>query len=173
MTAIRRHKLLDEMIGYLIEVIDQDEEVYNVLHGTIGMSNAEIRECGLDFLDGYFQTECDRDRLMQKIEHCYQRRKRKWSQMTPEQILDEIDEIHAASVVYRIITRCGVSEDDANWLVRFRNPLAVVSDAWQYANDLDSVICESRIDGLITELRDRGDAEEDYTMDDDASPQEN
>lgn len=173
MTAIRRHKLLDEMIGYLIEVIDQDEEVYNVLHGTIGMSNAEIRECGLDFLDGYFQTESDRDRLMQKIEHCYQRCRRKWSQMTPEQILDEIDEIHAASVVYRVLTRRGVSEDDASWLVRFRNPLAVVSDAWQYANDLDSVICESRIDGLITDIRDRGDAEEDYAMDDDAPPQEN
>ena len=152
MTAIRRQKLLDEMIGYLIEVIDQDEEVYNVLHGTIGMSNAEIRECGLDFLDSYFQTENDRDRLMQKIEHCYQRCRRKWSQMTPEQILDEIDEIHAASVVYR-----------------FRNPLAVVSDAWQYANDLDSVICESRIDGLITDIRDRGDAEEDYAMDDDGA----
>ena len=173
MTAIRRQKLLDEMIGYLIEVIDQDEEVYNVLHGTIGMSNAEIRECGLDFLDSYFQTESDRDRLMQKIEHCYQRRRRKWSQMAPEQILAKIDEIHAATVVYRVLTRRGVSEDDASWLVRFRNPLAVVSDAWEYANDLDSIICEERLDVLITELRDRGDAEEDYAMDDDAPPQEN
>jgi hypothetical protein len=169
MTAIRRQKLLDEMLGYLAELIDQDEELYNVLHGTIGMTNAEIRECGLDFLDGYFQTESDRDRLMQKIEHCYQRCRRKWSQMTPEQILDEIDEIHAASVVYRIITRCGVSEDDASWLVRFRNPLAVVSDAWQLSNDIDSVICESRMDGLIAELHDRGDAEQDYAMDDDGA----
>ena len=169
MTAIRRHKLLDEMIGYLIEVIDQDEEVYNVLHGTIGMSNAEIRECGLDFLDGYFQTESDRDRLMQKIEHCYQRRRRKWSQMASEQILDEIDEIHAVSVVYRVITRCGVSEDDASWLVRFRNPLILISDAWQLFNDMDSCICEERLDALITEVRDRGNAEEDYVMEDDGA----
>ena len=89
--------------------------------------------------------------------------------MTPEQILDEIDEIHAVSVVYRVITRSGVSEDDTRWLVRFRNPLAVVSDAWQYANDMDSIICEERLDYLITELRDRGDAEEDYAMDDDGA----
>ena len=169
MTAIRRHKLLNEMISYIAEVIDQDEELYNILHGTFAMTNAEIRECGINFLDDYFQADSDKDRLMQKIEHCYQRCRRKWSQMTPEQILDEIDEIHAVSVVYRIITRSGVSEDDTRWLVRFRNPLAVVSDAWQYANDLDSVICESRIDGLITDIRDRGDAEEDYAMDDDGA----
>ena len=173
MTAIRRQKLLDVLLGYLVEVIDQDEEIYDVLHGTIGMTNAEIRECGLDFLDAYFQTESDQDRLMQKIEHCYQQRRRKWSQMAPEQILARVDEIHAATVVYRVLTRRGVTEDDASWLVRFRNPLAVVSDAWQYANDMDSIICESRMDGLITDIRDRGDAEEDYAMDDDAPPQEN
>ena len=173
MTAIRRQKLLDEMIGYLIEVIDQDEEVYNVLHGTIGMSNAEIRECGLDFLDGYFQTETDQERLMQKIEHSYRTFQVKWSKMTPEQIINTIDEVYAVTVVNRVLTRRGVSEDDASWLVRFRDPLAVVSDAWEYANDLDSIICEERLDVLITELRDRGDAEEDYAMDDDAPPQEN
>lgn len=173
MTAVRRHKLLNEMISYLVEAIDQDEEIYNVLHGTIGMTNAEIRECGIDFLDSYFQTESDQDRLMQKIEHCYQRCRRKWSQMTPEQILEEIDEIHAATVVYRIITRRGVTEDDASWLVRFRNPLVVVSDMWQYANDLDSIICEERLDYLITELRDRGNAEEDYVMEDDEPQKEN
>ena len=104
MTAIRRHKLLNEMISYIAEVIDQDEELYNILHGTFGMTNAEIRECGINFLDDYFQADSDKDRLMQKIEHCYQRCRRKWSQMTPEQILDEIDEIHAVSVVYRVIT---------------------------------------------------------------------
>ena len=170
MTAIRRQKLLDEMLGYLAELIDQDEELYNVLHGTIGMTNAEIRECGLDYLDPYFQTESDRDRLMQKIEHGYQRCKRKWSQMTPEQILDEIDEIHAATAVYRILTRRGVSEDDASWLVRFRNPLIVVSDEWQQANDIDCFICEERLDVLITDLRDRGDAESNYVMDDEPEP---
>ena len=173
MTAIRRQQIMSAMFNYLAERIDQDEEIYNVLHGVIGMTHEEIRDCGLFYLVSFFQPETDQDRLMQKIEHCYQRCRRKWSQMTPEQILEEIDEIHAATVVFRVLTRRGVNEDDASWLVRFRNPLAVVSDAWQYANDLDSIICESRVDGLITDIRDRGDAEEDYAMDDDAQPQEN
>ncbi len=170
MTAIRRQKLLDEMLGYLAELIDQDEELYNVLHGTIGMTNAEIRECGLDYLDPYFQTESDSDRLMQKIESRYQALRRMWSKMTPEQILNNIDEVYAATAVYRILTRRGVSEDDASWLVRFRNPLIVVSDEWQQANDIDCFICEERLDVLITDLRDRGDAESNYVMDDEPEP---
>ena len=169
MTAIRRHKLLNEMIGYIAEVIDQDEELYNILHGTFGMTNAEIRECGIDYLDDYFQAETDQDRIMQKVEHCYQRCRRKWSKMTPEQILDEIDEIHAVNTVYRILTRQGVTGDGAGWLVRFRNPLIVISDAWQLSNDIDSCICEERLDALITELRDRGNVEEDYVMEDDGA----
>ena len=169
MTAIRRHKLLNEMIGYIAEVIDQDEELYNILHGTFGMTNAEIRECGIGYLDDYFQAETDQDRIMQKVEHCYQRCRRKWSKMTPEQILDEIDEIHAVNTVYRILTRQGVTGDGAGWLVRFRNPLIVISDAWQLSNDIDSCICEERLDALITELRDRGNVEEDYVMEDDGA----
>ena len=173
MTTVRRQQIMSAMFNYLAELIDQDEEIYNVLHGVIGMTHEEIRDCGLFYLVGYFQPETDKDRLMQKIEHGYQRCRRKWSQMTPEQILEEIDEIHAVTVVYRVLTRHGVSEDDASWLVRFRTPLAVVSDAWQYANDMDCIICEERLDVLITELRDRGSAEVDYTMDNDAPPQEN
>ena len=173
MTAIRRQQIMNALFSYLAELIHQDKEIYNVLHGTIGMTHEEITDCGLFYLVGCFQPENDQDRLMQKIEYCYERCKRKWSKMTPEQILEEIDEIYAATVVYRVLTRRGVSEDDASWLVRFRNPLAVVSDAWQYINDLDSIICESRMDGLITDIRDRGDAEEDYAMDDDASLPEN
>ena len=80
-----------------------------------------------------------------------------------------IDEVYAVTAVYRIITRSGVSEDDARWLVRFRNPLIVISDAWQLSNDIDSCICEERLDTLITELRDRGNAEEDYVMEDDGA----
>ena len=169
MTAIRRQQIMRAMFNYLAELIDQDEEIYNVLHGVIGMTHEEIRDCGLFYLIGYFQPETDQDRLMQKIEHRYQERKRKWSKMTPEQILDEIDEIYAVNAVYRIITRSGVPEDDAGWLIRFRNPLIVISDAWQLSNDIDSCICEERLDALITELRDRGNAEEDYVMEDDGA----
>ena len=170
MTTIRRHKLLNEIIGYIAEVIDQDEEIYNVLHGTIGMTHAEIRECGIDYLDDYFQAETDQERLMQKIEHSYQQCKSKWSKMTPEQIINTIDEVYAVTAVYRIISRSGVSEDDASWLVRFRNPLVVVSDAWQLANDIDCLICEERMDALIKDLQDRGDVEADYVMEDEQKP---
>lgn len=169
MTAIRRHKLLNEMISYIAEVIDQDEELYNILHGTFGMTNAEIRECGIDFLDDYFQADSDKDRLMQKIEHSYRAFQVKWSKMTPEQIINTIDEVYAVTVVYRVLTRRGVSEDDASWLARFRNPLIVISDAWQLFNDIDSCICEERMDVLIKDLRDRGNAEEDYVMEDDGT----
>jgi hypothetical protein len=170
MTAVRRQQIMSAMLDYMTELIDQDEEIYNVLHGAIGMTHEEIHECGIDYLDDYFQAESDSDRLMQKIESRYQALRSMWSKMTPEQILNNIDEVFAATAVYRILTRRGVSEDDASWLVRFRNPLIVVSDEWQQANDIDCFICEERLDVLITDLRDRGDAESNYVMDDEPEP---
>ena len=71
MKAERRRRLLDETVGYLVEAIHDDEELFHVLHETLGMTQKEIRECGIDCLDAFFQTDPDYDRLMEKVERCY------------------------------------------------------------------------------------------------------
>lgn len=167
MTSKRKSQLIHNMVGYLIKHINDEALLFDVLYGSFGMSGEEIHEVGIHFLDGYLEPDNSIDRLTEKIEKCYKAYMQKWALCFPDQIIDKIDEIHAVSVAYRILTRRGVSEDNADWLVRFSDPLAVVSDAWMLANDIDDFICEARLEKVIDGLRDRGDAEVEYALDED------
>lgn len=167
MTEERKQQIMGSIFNYLAELIHQDEELYNVLHGAIGMTQEEIRDCGLFYLIGCFRPETAHDRLIHKIERGYRAYMQKWALCFPDQIIDAIDEIHAVSVAYRILSRRGVSKDNADWLVRFSDPLMVVSDAWMVANDIDDWICEDRMEKIVDEMRDRGVDETEYALDED------
>ena len=104
--------------------------------------------------------------LMDKIERCYEEYEAKWLRMTPKQLLFFCEEVYAVTLTHEILALGGVPNDAAGWLLRFKDPLQVISDAWRYANDLDSCMCESRFDALIDEWLDKRDAEEEYTLED-------
>ena len=167
MTSKRKSQLISNMLDYLTELIHDEAELFDVLYGSLGMSGKEIHEVGIDYLDGYLRPGSLCDRLAGKIERGYRAYMQKWALCFPDQIIDAIDEIHAVSVAYRILTRRGVSEDNADWLIRFNDPLMVVSDAWMLANDIDDWICEDRLEKIVDDLRDRGDAEVEYALDED------
>ena len=104
------------------------------------------------------------DRLREKIERCYNEYEAKWLSMTPEQLVYICEEVYAVTLTYKVITREGVPHETVDWLQRFKDPLQVISDAWRYANDMDTVICEAQFDSLIDDLYDKRDAENEYSM---------
>ena len=55
MTGNRSHELLNEAVGWIAEHISDDEELYNSLHMVIGLYDDEIEECGIDYLNQYFE----------------------------------------------------------------------------------------------------------------------
>ena len=167
MKAERRRRLLDETVGYLVEAIHDDEELFHVLHETLGMTQKEIRECGIDCLDAFFQTDPDYDRLMEKVERCYKDFKWMWNtQKYQDEVYEAAGKISAVTVCYRLLKSKALSKESVRWLARFRNPLAVVSDAWELAFDFDRLLAEDRLGMLVEDVRARGNAEEDYELDD-------
>lgn len=57
MTETRKDKLLDSMIDWICEHISNEEDLYLALHNTIGMTNDEISNYGIDGLERYFVEE--------------------------------------------------------------------------------------------------------------------
>ena len=103
-----------------------------------------------------------RVRFEQKIRECFEQYEKGWLQKSPEALIEEADEIAS---VQRMAKELPVTaeERDMEYLLRFKNPLEVVSDRWRNETSMES----QNDDGLsyvLWELRDRQDAEYDYEM---------
>ena len=57
------------------------------------------------------------------------------------------------------------SEEDMEYLLRFKNPLQVVSDYWLAGIDFKNMTIGNDFEKIIFDLRDTGDAEGDYELD--------
>lgn len=65
-----------------------------------------------------------------------------------------------------------VSDEEALYLLRFKNPLEVVSDEWISRNGMDSLAVDDEISHLLWEMQDRGDVEQLYEMEPEASDED-
>ena len=57
MTDKRKEELLNACIGWICEVVSKNEDLYSSLHNVIGLSDSEIEEVGIDYLNEYFTDE--------------------------------------------------------------------------------------------------------------------
>lgn len=57
-----------------------------------------------------------------------------------------------------------VSEEDAEYLLRFKNPLEVVSDEWISRNGMDSLVVDEEMSHILWSLQDMGEAEAFYEL---------
>lgn len=58
------------------------------------------------------------------------------------------------------------------YLLRFYDPLEVVSDEWLSRNGIDSLIVDDEMSHLLWSLQDRGDAEQCYDMEPESSDED-
>ncbi len=65
-----------------------------------------------------------------------------------------------------------VSDEEALYLLRFKNPLEVVSNEWIGRNGMDSLVVDDEINHLLWALQDRGDAEQFYELEPEASEED-
>ena len=124
------------------------------------MTVDEMRECGIEAADAPEQSA--RQRLGQKVASAYEEYQTSWISMTPAELIESAGEIAA---VQRMVAELveNASEDDAEYLLRFKNPLEVVSDAWCSANGPSAVIDEE-LSHILWELSDRRNAETEYEL---------
>lgn len=107
-----------------------------------------------------------RTRLKQKITDNYASFREEWLKLSPAELIDRCEELEAVTRMAQTLPSA-VSEEDAEYLLRFKNPLDVVSDAWISRNGIDTLIVDDEMSHLLWSLRDRGDAEDDYETEDD------
>lgn len=103
-------------------------------------------------------------RLRTRVENNYIFYRENWLQMTPEELVDRCEELEAVTRMAKELPTA-VTEADAEYLLRFRNPLQVVSDGWISRNGMDSLIVDDEMFHLLWSLRDRGCDEDEYELD--------
>ena len=94
----------------------------------------------------------------------YEEFKEKWLQMEPLDLIERCDEIESTTRMMKELPYA-VSEEEAEYLLRFKNPLEVVSSEWLSQNGMDSNIDEE-MSHLLWQLTDRREAEEYFELED-------
>ena len=103
-----------------------------------------------------------RSLLKQKVEDCYKEFYASWLMKQPIDLIERAEEIASIQRMAEEFPSA-VTEEDAEYLLRFKNPLEVVSDRWQSMNGSGTVV-DDDMSHILWELRDRRDAERDYEM---------
>ena len=103
-----------------------------------------------------------RTRFEQKIKDCFEQYKAEWLQKRPDALIEDAEEIASVQRMFKELPGA-VTDEDAAYLLRFKNPLEVVSDYWTDMNGSGSV-ADDDMTHILWEIRDRGVAEADYEM---------
>ena len=104
-----------------------------------------------------------RSQLEAKIKKNYEQYRERWLKMTPAELIVCCEEIEAVTRMARNFPDC-VSDEDAEYLLRFKNPLEVVSEAWSSSNGIDSLIIDEELSHILWELQDRGGLDDVYEL---------
>lgn len=165
MNEKRMQECFVKLLGYILDQNTTEEELFGILHDKAGFKLEELHEYGINRADRLYKQKVPRDLLSTKVGRCYQVYRQKWEQMTQGQLIDAHNELYAVSVVYPWLCQ-GVPEDQARWLLRFKNPLMVVSDYWLQVNDAKTFDFQDDLHALIEKLKDVGDADIMYEQED-------
>lgn len=163
MTQERKDELYEEMIAWICEHIPNDEDLFRTLHGHFSMTKEELHDHSIESLDSFFPAENARALLKQKVNANFAEYKERWLKMQPAELIERCEELEAVTRMASELPSA-VSDEDAEYLLRFKNPLEVVSDEWISINGIDSLVVDDEMSHLLWSLQDRGDAEEAYEM---------
>lgn len=111
------------------------------------------------------QEESIKDRFDSKIKDCYSEYKKQWMQLGIKELLDNAEEIatvqHMASELPAY-----ASDKEKEYLLKFKNPLEVVSDFW-IENGYETLVIDD-LQLVLNRIVYDKDAEVDYEMEDEA-----
>lgn len=171
MTQDRKDQIYDQMIAWICEHIPNDEDLFITLHGHFGMTKSELHDHCIESLDSFFPEDDPRTLLEEKVLANYEEFKAKWLQMEPVDLIEQCDQIEGVTRMMQELPS-DVSDEEALYLLRFKNPLEVVSDEWISRNGMDSLAVDDEISHLLWEMQDRGDVEQLYEMEPEASDED-
>lgn len=103
-------------------------------------------------------------RFREKLQQNYDDFQKQWRQLSKEELIEKAEQIAA---VQRMVKKLPyqTSDDEAEYLLKFKVPLEVVSDFWIDMYGISPAYDEN-IDHILWKITDTEAAEEDYDMED-------
>lgn len=98
----------------------------------------------------------------QRIEKDYEQKLTEWQQLSPRELIDKADEIAATKLIHGQLSD-SIVDETAAYLLRFADPLTVVTDYWIDENGADMVHDED-IAHALWSLQESGCAERCYEL---------
>lgn len=103
-----------------------------------------------------------RSLLKQKVNDCYQEFYHSWLMKQPIDLIKRAEEIASIQRMVEELPEA-VTDEDAAYLLRFKNPLEVVADAWQGMNGSGTVV-DDEMAHILWDIQDRRSAEQLYEL---------
>lgn len=164
MTQSQKDALYDELFAMIVSELKEDEEFLKyALNDHFGMTKKEVFEAYPNIKNFIAGDSSPRSLLKQRVNTNFAGYKEQWLKMSPTELIDRCEELEAVTRMAQELPSA-VSDEDAEYLLRFKNPLEVVSDEWISRNGIDSRIVDDEMSHLLWSLQDRGDAEQCYEM---------
>ena len=157
MTQERKDQLFTKMLGVIAEHLSEDGNAPEALERFLGMSREEMAECGVEGVE--FDP---RNLLIQKLNTCIEQYQAEWLQKRPEELIEASEKIASIRRTVRELPD-HLTADDAEYLLRFKNPLEVVADKWQKMNDQPQAV-QKDLEWALYAIRDLHEADLDYAL---------
>ena len=164
MTQSQKDAFYDKLFAMIVSELKEDEEFLKyVLNDHFGMTKKEVFEAYPNINNLIGGESSPRSLLKQKVNTNFAGYKEQWLKMSPAELIDRCEELEAVTRMAQELPSA-VSDEDAKYLLQFKNPLELVSDEWISRNGIDSLIVDDEMSHLLWSLQDRGEAEQFYEM---------
>lgn len=142
MTQERKDQLYDEMLGWICEHINNDEDLYITLHKHFGMTKEELHENCIESLDAFFPKypiSEKRAMLIEKIDEEYNEFLDDLNSYDADNIITSAEYILAMKRVHEYIHEDYIIKDDQiDYFLKLEKPLEAICD-WYSANEIDII----------------------------------
>ena len=166
MTEERKNQLFRKMVAWIFGILPNDDQLQCVFEQDLGMTEDEIDECNMWIKRRLPEKLPDgktiHAQFEQKLNDCYDRYKAEWLQKRPDDLIKNAENIASIQRMFEELPGA-VTDKDAAYLLRFKNPLEVVSDFWISMNGSGSVADDDMMH-ILWEIRDSEAGERDYEL---------
>ena len=110
------------------------------------------------------------NKLESVIKEEYNSKYAEWLNMSHEELIEKSDEISAARFVKDRI-QDSFTEDEAEYLLQFKEPLEILVDRITVLNDPNNIAVKEQFCDMVSEMYDKQDAYSDYELNEDSGMQ--
>lgn len=110
------------------------------------------------------------DKLDAVIKGEYKNKYKEWLNLSHEELIEKSDEISAARFVNDNI-QDSFTEDEAEYLLQFKEPLEILVDRITALNDPNNIAVKEQFSDMVSEMYDKKDEYSDYELSEGAGMQ--